>query len=153
MKTCLTKTMSGFIPSDEITAEWYKTIKVGEVVHSDFRKMRNPKFHKKGFTLLKLAFDYWEPGEINSKYGIPEKNFDRFRKDLTILAGFYHLVIRLDGTTRIEADSLSFGSMSEEKFEKVYNSLINVVLKKIPVLNTLDENEMDELVNEVLQFA
>ena len=153
MRNHLIKTMSGLIPFDEPAEKWYKKIKVGGIICHDFKKMRNPKFHRKGFTLLQLAFEYWEPGEINSKYGVPEKNFDRFRKDLTILAGFFSPVIRLDGTVRIEADSLSFGSMDDEKFEKVYNGLITVILKKIPVLGKLSKDEVDDLVNKVLQFA
>lgn len=152
MHIALIKTYSGFVPADEKTDEWSQKIKLGSVVHSDFKQMRNAAFHRKLFTLFNLAFEYWEPGEIDSKYGKPEKNFDRFRKDLTILAGYYHLVIRLDGSTRIEADSLSFGSMEQETFDSLYQAILTVIMERIPVLQDMKQNEIDELVNKVLSF-
>ena len=145
--------MAGLIPADPKTGEWYEKIKLGATIHSDFKQMRNAAFHRKLFALFNLAYSYWEPGKINSKYGVPEKNFDRFRKDLTILAGHYHSVIRLDGTVRIEADSLSFGSMDQEKFNDLYQSILTVVMDKISVLNKLNEDEINDLVNKVLEFA
>jgi len=149
----LTKTLTGMIPADPSTDDWYRKIKLGSVIHSDFKQMRNASFHRKLFALFNLAYEYWSPGEVSSKHGIPEKSFDRFRKDLTILAGHYHSVIRLDGTVRIEADSLSFGSMSQETFDGLYQNILSVIMKKIPVLNKLDEDEIEDLINKVLEFA
>ena len=57
--------------------------------------------------------------------------FDRFRKDLTILAGFYHSTTRLNGDTRIEAESLSFATMEQDRFEQVYKALIQAAMKHI----------------------
>ena len=90
-----------------------------------------PNFTKKWFALLKIGYDNWEPGEINSQYGTPEKNFERFRKDVTILAGYYSIVVRLDGTTRVEADSVSFGSMDESQFSELYSKTIDVLLRRV----------------------
>lgn len=141
------------MPADTATEEFCQKIKLGSVIHADFKKMRNPKFHRKAFALFNLAFQYWQPGEVSSKHGVPEKNFDRFRKDLTILAGSFHNVIRLDGSVRIEADSLSFGSMDEETFDKLYNNVLNVILKKIPILDKLTAEEVNDLVDKVLRFG
>jgi len=57
--------------------------------------------------------------------------FDRFRKDLTILAGFYVQTVRLNGEIRTEAQSLAFASMDQEKFERVYSALINAAIKHV----------------------
>jgi len=149
----LTKTLSGFIPADPKTDEWYRKVKLGSTIHSDFKQMRNAAFHRKLFALFNLAFDYWNPGEVNSKYGTPEKNFDRFRKDLTILAGYYHNVIRLDGSVRVEADSLSFGSMDQETFNGLYSNILDVILKRIPIMGEWGEDKVNEIVNQVLEFA
>ena len=153
MHVILTKTFNGLVPADPKTDEWFRKVKLGSVVHSDFKQMRNAGHHRKMFALFNLAFEYWEPGEVSSKHGIPEKNFDRFRKDLTILAGFYHNVIRLDGSVRVEADSLSFGSMSQETFDELYGNVITVVMDKIPVLKDMSQDAIDELVDKVLTFA
>jgi len=153
MHIILTKTLSGLIPADPKTDEWYRKIKLGGNVHSDFKQMRNAAFHRKLFALFNLAFEYWEPGEVSSKHGVPQKNFDRFRKDLTILAGHYHNVIRLDGSVRVEADSLSFGSMDQETFNNLYQSILDVIMKRISVLNKLSKEEINDLVDKVLEFA
>ena len=153
MHVQLTKTLAGLIPADPETNKWYEKIKLGATIHSDFRKMRNAAFHRKLFALFNLAYSYWEPGQVDSKHGVPEKNFDRFRKDLTILAGHYHSVIRLDGTVRIEADSLSFGSMDQEIFNGLYQNILTVVMDKISVLDKLSTDEINELVDKILEFA
>ena len=151
MHVKLTKTMNGFIPTDKETIDWFNKLKIGQVVHSDFKKMRNYGFHKKMFALLNLAYSYWEPGEITSKYGTPEKNFDRFRKDVTILAGFFHTEIRLDGSIRVCADSISFASMDNEEFQKLYEAVLTVLMDKILV--NMDRETIEDLMDKFLQFA
>ncbi len=151
MKVTLTKSRLGLVPADPESNEWYEKIKFGATVHSDFKKFRNYEFHKKLFSLLTLAFDYWQPGEINSKYGKPEKSFDRFRKDVTILAGYYHTEIRLDGTVRVCADSISFAKMDHETFEKLYQNVLTVLMDKI--LTTISKEEIEDLTQKMMSFA
>lgn len=153
MQINLTKTLTGLIPSDEETNTWFQKLKLGQVVAADFRKVRNPAFHRKLFALLNLGYSYWNPGKINSKYGVPEKNFDRFRKDITILAGYHHSVVRLDGSVRIEADSISFAKMDSDTFEKLYNNVLTVILNKVTVLNTMTKDEVNTLVDKILTYA
>ena len=152
MRVSLSKTFNGFIPADPNTQEWANKIKIGQVVHSDFKKVRNYKFHKKYFALLAVAYDNWEPGEINSKYGTPEKNFDRFRADLTILAGFYENHVRLDGTVRIEPKSISFANMDNQEFEDLYNRTIDVLIKYV-YKSALGKEDIENLVEQYLSFA
>jgi len=153
MNLTLSKVPNGFIPSDQGTRDFHDKLKVGEVIHGDFKKMRNYRFHKKYFALLNLAFDYWDPGQITSKYGTPEKNFNRFREDAQILAGYYEITIRLDGSTRIEAKSISFAAMDDTEFDKLYNAVLNVILKRVNVLNTMSAEEVNDLVDKVLAFG
>jgi len=153
MKVYLLKTISGLIPSDAEAEEWFHKQKTGSVISAEVKQVRNYEFHKKMFALLNLGFSYWEPGEIDSKYGVPEKSFDRFRKDLIILAGYYKSEIRLDGSVRIEAESISFGSMDAETFEKLYQNVLTVIMKRIPVLDKMTKDEIDDLVEKFLAFA
>lgn len=152
MKVHLSKTQIGLIPVDANAIKWFSKIKIGEVVSADFKRVRSYKFLKKYFALLNLAFDSWEPGEVNSKYGKPEKNFDRFRADLTILAGYYESTIRLDGSVRIEPKSVSFAKMSEEDFEKLYSATITVLIKHVYGPD-MTEGEIRALVEKYLEFA
>lgn len=118
MKLHLTKTQTGLVPADPETEAEYKKLKLGQIIHGEFKRARNYKFLRKWFALLNVAFDNWEAPEMVDPHTRqhyparkPEKNFERFRKDVTILAGYYHNVVRLDGTVRPTADSVSFGSM------------------------------------------
>ena len=54
-----------------------------------------------------------------------------YRANLTVLAGFYDSYYKIDGSVRIEAKSLSYGSMKQEEFEQFYNAVINAALKNI----------------------
>ena len=56
-----TKTSSGLVPLNPADKEIYDKWKLGGVLSADFKETRNPKFHRKFFALLNLAFDYYEP--------------------------------------------------------------------------------------------
>jgi len=153
MKAFLVKTISGMLPFGVDSEVWYNKKKLGVVIEVDAIEVRNPGFHRKFFALLNLAFGYWEPGEVSAKYGVPEKNFERFRKDVTILAGYHHTVIRLDGTARVEADSISFAKMEQETFESLYSNVLDVLLNRIPMLKKMGADETNRAVNKILEFA
>lgn len=147
----LVKTHNGYVPSCEQDQEIFSSHKLGAVIHADFKKMRNPKFHRKFFALLNLGFDSFEPVAIEGKHGPIEKNFEQFRADVTILAGFYEQAYRLDGTVRTNAKSISFGSMSEHEFNKLYSAVINVLLKNV-LTHYKDADEVDCVVDQILSF-
>ena len=152
MKLSLLKTITGLIPADPESEEQYRKLKQGGVVTAEIKQIRNPQFLRKYFALLNLGFDQWEPDKIDCKHGVPQKNFDRFRKDVAILCGHYHLVIRLNGEVRIEADSISFANMTEETFEKLYNSTINVFLKHI-YDSEMTREKIENIVNQYLSYT
>jgi len=149
----LIKTPGAWANGDPETVEFHSKIKLGESIHADFKRMRNAAFHRKLFSLLILGFEYWEPPDLITKWGKPEKNFERFRKDVTILAGYYHNVFRLDGTFRIEADSISFGNMEQGIFDKLYQNVLTVLLKRIPMMAKIGADEIDNLTDKFLGFA
>ena len=153
MKAILVKTLAGMLPGDPDSELWYQKRKIGAAIRVEAIEIRNYRFLKKFFALLNLGFEYWEPGEISCDYGVPEKNFKRFRKDVTILAGFYHTVIRLDGTVRIEADSISFAKMDNDTFADLYSKVLDVLVKKISMLEKMGKEETNKAVDKLLEFA
>ena len=153
MNPNMMKTLTGWLPADADSEEWHKKKKLGSVCRFKTTEIRNYRFLKKFFALLNLGFEYWTPGVISCDYGVPEKNFERFRKDVTILAGYYHTVIRLDGTVRIEADSISFAKMDDDTFSKLYGSVLDVLVKRISVLNKMGKEETNRAVDKLLEFA
>ena len=153
MKAILIKTLTGMMPGDPDSEKWYQKRKLGAAIRVEATEIRNYRFLKKFFALLNLGFEYWEPGKISCDYGVPEKNFERFRKDVTILAGFYHSVIRLDGTVRIEADSISFAKMDDDVFADLYSKVLDVLVKKISMLKKMGKEEVNSAVDKLLEFA
>ena len=122
------------VPADQKSADFVKKLIKNDVITSNFVKPRNYLFHKKWFALVQFAYEHWKPSNLqNSKWKdvTPEKNFDRFREDITILCGYFISTYRIDGSVRIEAKSISFAKMDEEQFQKLFDATKLVVLKHI----------------------
>lgn len=155
MKILMTKTMSGQLaPLNDEEAEFLKKIKAGNVVECEVVQKRNPLFMRKWFALLKIGFDAFEEGASPVYYlGEPVKaNFERFRKDITVLAGFYEPVFTIKGDLRLEPMSVSFSSMDEEVFEKLYSATIDVLLRRILGAAGYDEAKLRATVDQVMRF-
>jgi len=149
----LIKTLSGLTPAHEEDFDTLKGVKIGEMIRAKWTKprTRNVRFFRKWWLLAKYAYEHWEPGEFDDprlKGVVPEKSFERFRKDLTILAGHYEAFYRIDGTVKVEAKSLAFWSMEEEEFDKLYKATVNAVLKHI--LQNYQREDLEQVVENLL---
>jgi hypothetical protein len=117
--------------------------KNGEMYTADFKLTRNPAFHRKMFAFFKFCFDHWSADKAGLDCMDEHAQFDRFRKDLTILAGYYEQTVRLNGDIRTEAKSLSYANMDQDKFEACYDAMINAALKHIfRGCNQITENRL-----------
>lgn len=155
MRIHLTKVTEGVLsPSDEEAHAFIGKVKVGETVFFDIKKSQNYKFHKKLFTLLNFLYAHWEPAELQDPKWegvVPKKSFDQFREDITILAGFYDALYRVDGSVRIVAKSIAYSKMSQEEKEQLYSNIIDVGLEKILV--NYNKEELDAVMRELLGFT
>ena len=153
-----TKTTAGLVPADDQTAEWYRKKKLGSTIQADATEMRNGAFFKKWWALMKLGYDYWNDSVSTMEYkGVPVRpDFDRFRKDVTISAGFYYPVVNLKGEVRIEAESLKWSQMDELRFGKLYDATIQVLLQRVfngKVCPTWSEAELRNVADQIMEFA
>lgn len=150
----MVKRGGALVPAYDDTAERMRGVKEGKLVMVALKQPRNPRFHGKFFALLNFAFQYWEPEHEEIDGMTVEKDFERFRKDATILAGYRHAVVNMKGDVRYEADSISFGSMDEEEFHKLYKSVFNVlwrmVMSKVPGMT---EEEAENAINQMLSYG
>ena len=114
---------------------------------------RNGKFHRKYFALLNLGFDSWEPDRKHKSYKGREvaKNFERFREDITILAGYYFQTFDLQGRMVLKAQSISFANMDDVEFERLYSAVVDVLLREV-CKNYKNRAEIDRVVNELVGF-
>lgn len=138
------------VPVDQRGIDYLSKIKLGLGVKMKVTKANNVRFHRKMFALLGVAYDAWEAPSIEYRGTPIAKNIDQFREDITILAGFYETAVRLDGTIRFTAKSWSFEKMDDAEKERLYNSIINVVLQKI--LTNYTRDGLDEVIAELLRF-
>lgn len=118
------------VPAHDMELEKLNKFKTGGQYIVDIKLSRNPAFLRKVMVFFHFCFDHWD-GEKVHEFCSEVEQFNRFRKDLTILAGFHYRTKRLDGTPRYEAESLAFGNMTEERFQECYLALIKAAIKHI----------------------
>jgi len=154
MEVLCRRVPGGFAPESDEEAAKLKKLKAGASVRVTVTQETNARFRRKWWALAKYAFDLWSETMPEMLYRGQEvqRNFERFRKDLTILAGHFHPVWTVKGEMRVEADSLSFARMSDEAFEALYSATINAVLQKILAHTRLTETDLRAHVDRVLEF-
>jgi len=138
---------NALVPFDEDASDFLKKMKIGRPVRLKITSVRNHAFHRKYWALINLAYDFWEPEDDQ-----PMKNKDRFRKDITILAGFYEQSVRLNGDIRTEAKSISFANMDDDEFEKLFSKTIDVILKHV-CKHLTDEEIRNQVADMVVGFV
>jgi hypothetical protein len=130
---------------------WLDGLEPGEFVRIGYVKPRNIKFHRRFFALLKTGFDAWEPRRKKHR-GMPvQKNFERFRKDALIAAGFYDIVATASGGVKHEAHSISFANMDDNQFATVYSAVADVLLQG--VLTRYTRADLDQVVDKLMRFT
>ena len=115
-------------PANEAAAIALERFKNDEQYEIEIKLTRNPQFHRKVFQFFKFCFEHWRSDrEFMNEAG----QLDVFRKNLTVLAGYYDTYYTIKGEARIEAKSLAFSSMSQEEFEGAYQALIAAAMRTI----------------------
>lgn len=155
MDLIIVKTASGlFAPYGEESQEAVAKVKVGQLLQGKFTRMRNYEAHKRWWALCSLAFDIWSETAPTLEYkGEPVlPRLDNFRKDLTILAGWYDAHVNMKGEVRLEAKSISFAAMDQTEFEAMYGKCIQVILDKVLRPGSMTEEQLRQRVEDVLGF-
>ncbi|EKO3657449.1 DUF1367 family protein [Vibrio metschnikovii] len=148
----LVKDMGGFKPLGTDDSELMRKIPLGSLIECEYSKKRNPLFHRKFFALLNLGFEYWNPPEADWRGFKAVKNFDVFREQVTILAGFREVTYNLDGSVKVKAKSISFANMDDPQFEEVYSKVLDVIWNKIMTTVFDDKRDLENAVNQLMNF-
>lgn len=133
MKLNFTKNAGGLLmPASDLESVKMERFKTGEVYEVDIKLTRNPSFHGKVFKFLTFCFEHWSSDKTHWENMSTPAQFDSFRKELTILAGYKVVNYSIDGLTfTVEAQSLSYASMTQEEFEQCYTALTNEAMKTV----------------------
>ena len=86
-----------FSPAHETDLERLQRFKNGETYVAEIKLTRNPKFHRKVMAFFGFCFEFWCADRAGLGSADETTQFNRFRKDLTILAGFYDTVTNIRG--------------------------------------------------------
>jgi hypothetical protein len=148
------KISGGLAPQTDEDAALLAKLRAGQEVRVSVTRETNAKFRRKWFALAKFAFGLWSETMPEQEYRGQEvqRNFERFRKDLTILAGHFHPVWTIRGEMRVEADSLRWSAMDDETFERLYSRTIDAVLTKILGNTNLTAADLRAHVDRVMEF-
>ena len=145
MKGVFKKTPQGFLAADDIAAqELLAKCKIDQSLMVEIKRQRNPGFHRKYFSLLNFAFDHLE-------FEDQKITFDDFRSQITMLAGYKREVVHfMTGETRWEPLSISFGSMKQDEFEKLYSATVDVLIRF--VLKNYQSEDIDRVIAGLEEF-
>lgn len=118
MITHLVKTPRGFIPASDLDKEVTDKIAMGEEAEVEFRKARNPRFHRKFFAMLHIVLMNQE------KYSTLED----LLVEVKVRIGHYKESILSTGEIVYVPKSISFRKMNQLEFEKFYDKSVDAIL-------------------------
>lgn len=155
MRGLFKKVAGVLVPDDEETTDRVYKLPAGVPLLGEIKTARNGQLLKKAHALVRLAFgfhsDTMEEGVMYR--GVPVlPDIERFREDLTILAGWYTATFAVNGEVRLRARSWAYCNMEEGEFQRLYSALIDACLRKV-YRDGRSEAQLQKMVNEVLSFA
>ena len=139
------------MPLDEQASACIARLKRGTGVTVTITEYNNPDFHAKLMALFQLGFDAYEPTGPRYLGYVVRKEFKQFRKDITILAGYYERYTDKDGRTWLNARSLSFDSMEPHEREDLFSAVLDVILAR--VLTNYTRADLEAVIAKTLGFA
>ena len=129
MKIAMLKFHGGQLsPANEEAAEALEKFKNGEQYVIDIKLSKNPAFRRKVFAFFEFCFAHWSS---DREFMDNKSQFKVFRKNLTVIAGFYDTFHTIAGEVRIEAKSLACENMEPDEFEACYKALIAAAIRTI----------------------
>jgi len=128
----LIRTQHGFMPAFDDDVNAAKKVPIGEMIATEWKPARNPKFHRKLFALLNAVLP-------NQEY---HSTINNLLEEIKFKAGYYKTFITSTGEKFLKVDSIAFSEMDNAEFEKFYSKAIDVCLELVG----------EESINDILRF-
>ena len=100
-------------------------LKNGDNINGETWMNRNFEFHKKYFAFIDATTHLLPDDQKYDKL----RNVEYLRKEIMIIIGEVDVHISMDGKQNLTPKSISFKSMDEKAFDRVYKMSINAALK------------------------
>ena len=121
----LVKTSSGsYIPAYNSDHELSKKVSPGDSVMAKLSVPRSVGHHRKFFALIRYTFNHMSE-EMSVKFPSEES----LRLELTLQAGYWERHVTMGDKEIIYPQSIRFDKMDQVEFEKLYSTILDVVLK------------------------
>ncbi|MGB3254376.1 DUF1367 family protein [Buttiauxella gaviniae] len=133
-----------FVPAFDSDLPRLTKFKNGEQYTAEIKLTRNPSFHRKVFAFFGFCFAHWAAENAGYDCSDEYTQKEEFRKNLTILAGFFDTVTTIKGELKVRAKSLAYANMEPDEFERCYSALINAAIKHV-FAGTKDERILNQL--------
>lgn len=138
----LKRTLAGFSPADEPSAETARKYKVGETYKAEVVKPRSYKEHCLCMALLSLTYE-----NLPERYEGQWPTFQAFRRAVAEAAGHVDEYVTLEGEVRRTGRSLSYDSIPDNvEFGQVMADMMAICSRILGV-------EEPELAAEVSRYA
>ena len=72
---------------------------------------------------------------------------------LEVIDRLFDRLFAINGELRLEAESISFAGMDDDRFEALYSATINVLIAKVFGQRNMSRADVDLAVNNILTFA
>lgn len=143
MKIRLVNTSTGFVPETDEDYEVKRKMKIGRVYEATIKEVRNPKFLRMYFALIKCAWEYLTDAQRQFFYD----NVDSFRKTVEIAAGHCEPVYNRTRNEWLDMPkSIAFDKMTESEFSVLYER-VKDVLFTLFISNVNKDDFEKELIN------
>jgi len=139
----LTKQNFALYPATDDDAEKLMRLKKGVVLRCEVKQARNYEFLKKYFSLINCAYHFLTEQETEAFNGV-----DHFRKQVEIASGWCTTVWSIKrGEYVDEAKSISFGKMSQDEFNVLYDNVKNTLFSMVLKGRISETDFINELIN------
>lgn len=138
MRLQLLNTPQGLKPCYDEDYDAKKKLKIGEIYEAEVKLQRNPQFHRKFFALINAGYTFL-PERTQNGF----RSVEGFRSYLLVAAGFYETYFNPRLREFVEVPkSLKFSAMDNEEFERVYESVKDVIFALIG--ESITESQFEE---------
>ena len=137
MKIVLQKINNSAYPVDETSQERFAKIANKSEFIVDVKLSRNPKFHRKVMSLIRLVFN-----NMPEQYHFPE--IEDVLDEIKLKAGYFKKHVTTKGEALYFPKSISFESMDEYQFNEFFERILDVIVKDFLPLT---KKEIEEEIN------
>jgi hypothetical protein len=118
----LRRTLSGFVPDDEASAELARKFAVNETYKAEVTKPRNLKMHRRYWALVTMVFHNCDQF----------KSVEQCHQYLKLRAGHSTTVVsKTTGEVYLVPDSIAFDKLDDTGFQEFWNKIVGVICEEI----------------------